>query len=174
MALDPASEPVPGRAFAHEDPYAQLARLDQKIREYVEPKTRRLYVQIKFNKLGERRWRAEADKALLESGAEIYLCADSTAVREELTSFVSTQSRFALTPASADGRAGDGLPLRTVNTPRGLPAMPNLHYFRLERTQDSDAARLWQRILQELQVAAYWSARETTKIDSLSFFVIKS
>jgi type VI secretion system protein ImpJ len=173
-ALDPASEPVAGKGFLHEAPYEQFARLDQKIREYVEPKSRRTYVEIKFTQLGERRWRAETDGRLLEAATDVYLCVDSPETREEVTGLVADAFRFQLQPRSLDLKANQGVPVKEMNTPRGLPAMQNFHYFRVERTLDADAARLWKRILEEQKVAVYWGAKETTKIDNISFFIIKS
>jgi type VI secretion system protein ImpJ len=176
MALDPGSDPLALRGFAHDSPADQLAKLDQKIREYLEPTSRHSYVEVKFVFQGakDRTWRAKAEKALMEGALEVYLRADSADQRDDVIALITSPIRCGLRPGSLATRPINGVPLKDVNTPKGLPAQQNFHYFRVERSVDPDAARLWKRILEEQEAAVYWASKETTKIDNLSFFVITS
>jgi type VI secretion system protein ImpJ len=172
MSMDPAAETVAQKGYPHDSPADLFARLNQKILEYLEPKKHRLYVEIKFTQAKDRSWRATADRTLLERVADVFLCADSAEQRDNVIDLIASATKCGLRPGSAALRAGNGVPLKPVNTPKGLPAQQNLHYFRVGKDIDRDAARQWKGILDEQEAAVYTAPRETTKIDNFSFFVI--
>ena len=111
---------------------------------------------------------------MIEAAKEVYLCVESNEDQDGVTRLVADADKLRFQPASRDGRPQRGVPLRRVNTPRGLPAQQNLHYFRVVREGSPDVLKLWGLVVEEERVAVYWGLKENVKLDQLSLFLIMS
>lgn len=136
--------------YDHEDPFVVFSRLRGRLEKALLDVGGVEYHEAPFelDSSGQNRVRAALGAQFF--GPKIsacYLAVKTQVSVMDLTLTLQKRQHFELTTPHAIDRGNGGLQLRyEPNPPAGLPDAPDLHYFQVERSNDSSLIQLWESV----------------------------
>lgn len=162
-SLQPDRDAFDVPAYDHDSPAVPFMDLLQKVRSLLKPMKGDLFRKVPFNRDGPTLLAKLSDQDLV-AGNEYFLGIKTRQDPRAVASLVEDEDKFKMMAKSMWQARIRGIKLTEERHPPViLPAETGLHYYRLNRTE---SARMWDRIVQEREVAIWWP-----EIDAADFKV---
>jgi type VI secretion system ImpJ/VasE family protein len=159
-ALRPDRDLFETAPYDHDNPLPVFKEISDAVRDLLQETIAPAFIKVPFAEANGRITANLAAEHFTQPNG--YLLGIKTPIEATvLGKFVEDADKFKLMSQSMAERAIRGVALKEDrNPPVGLPAYPDLHYFRLDRTASPTSEQMWQRIQTEKIAAIRWTGSQ--------------
>ena len=168
-ALAPDRDPFEAPKYDHDMPGVVFTELDRRIRPLLRAETRGRFLQVPFTKDTAGVLSAVVTEEQFAQANGFYLAIKTKMDATVLGRLVEDQDKFKLMPKTMIKLNIFGAKLvEERHQPLELPSSNDLHYFRVDVGQSQ---KMWERIIQEKQLALRWSDLEPVEYTEISLYM---
>ena len=162
--LRPGTDPFVLPKFDHDRPLVSLLSLNELSRKLLAIEAAETWWKLDLVRgPSDRSYQATLEEKHLARPNQYFLAIRTGQDVDTITKLVEDGRAFKCMPMSLEGKTVYGVPLKyDAHPPLGLPLHGDLHYFRMQRSENE---MIWGRVQDDNAICCHWQGMESTDFD---------